>query len=152
MGLFKNLAKALKPVPTKEEKFNLIVDKDGFIALRTDKNDDYKLTAKEWDEFTSITWAYQNVMEYNYKTTPLTLQDDGKAIHVLIDGICLGDIKTGSTGHVRKIMPRFISAHVWMLGGKYKHFYRYTEDDKDKVGADKMSTDPVAQLYIAYKL
>lgn len=157
MGFFKKLAEAMKPIPTKEERFNLIVNKEGFKALRIEKNDDYTLTAKEWDEFTDITWTYQNVMEYDYKTTPLTLEEDGKAIHVMIDGICLGDIKAGSTGHVRKIMPQIVSAHVWMLGGKYKHYHRYTEensrgDEVDKVEAVKCNIDPVARLYIAYKL
>lgn len=72
---------------------------------------------------------------------------DPNAIMVQANGLCIGYVPKGSTGHIRKLMEsgRIVSMDLDIGGGKYKDVY----EDEDEDGNDRYVVDRDSRPYSA---
>jgi hypothetical protein len=124
---------------------------DNIIAVAKE-NPDYDLTKRELIEECpdEKVWQYY----FNVKGDLVPEPDnpyDPNAIMVQADGLCIGHVPQGSTGHVRKLMEsgRIHSMHLDIGGGKYKEVYE-DEDEEGKYEMDRGSRpfSAVLELYL----
>lgn len=112
---------------------------DNILSLKSE-NFDYDLSKKEL-----INEGYENERVYQYifyviKTELIPEPDnphDPKAIKVIVDGVHVGYIKSGSCAHVHKLLRenRIRKIDVKIGGGKYK--YIGYDEDEDKYYLEK---------------
>ncbi len=80
--------------------------------------------------------------------------EDPKAIAIFLDGVKIGYVAKGKTGHIRKLRKedniRKMDIEVW--GGKYKFVSEYEDDDyKTKYDLEKDDVPYGAQITLYYK-
>lgn len=124
---------------------------DNIIAVASE-NPDYDLTKRELIEECpdEKVWQYY----FNVKGALVPEPDnpyDPNAIMVQANGLCIGHVPKGSTGHIRKLMEsgRIQSMHLDIGGGKYKEVYE-DEDEEGKYEMDRGSRpfSAVLELYL----
>lgn len=149
MGFFSSLFSPKKAKPAKQLKApNVKVvthqvagsnyRQEAIMAMGT-KNPDYNLTKRELFK----RWP-NGVTVYEYTFNPKKAElvpepenpEDPKAIKVLVDGVHVGYIKSGSCAHIHRLIRE---NRIWKIepkitGGKYKDLY--SEDIDARTSAD----------------
>lgn len=119
------------------------------VSIATE-NPDYSLSKRELAEYflDERVWQYQFFAKAALVPEPEN-EHDPNAIMVQADGVCIGYVPKGSTGHIRKLMDsgRIKRMEINIGGGKFKEAY---EDDDDKYELDRgeVKYSAVLELYL----
>jgi len=115
-------------------------------------NPDYDLTKRELIEQCLDEKVWQYTFDVKAALVPEPDNpDDPKAIMVQANGLCIGYVPKGSTGHIRKLMEsgRIKSMDLDIGGGKYKEVYAVDEDEnKYEMDRDENPYSAVLTLYL----
>lgn len=113
---------------------------DNIMTLKTE-NFDYDLSKKEL-----INEGYENERIYQFEFYPIKTElipepdnpHDPNAIKVVIDGVLVGYIKSGSCSRVHKLLRenRIKKIDAEIGGGKYKYIGYDEDDDKYYIEKD----------------
>ena len=131
---------------------------DNIMALSS-KNDDYKLSKRDL-----IDYGYVNERVWEYDFYPLKAElvpepdnpHDPKAIKVLVDGLHVGYIKSGSCAHLLRMIREdgIVKIDVKIGGGRYKYLdcVDYTESGKEIYEMERDTVPLYVHLIIEEKL
>lgn len=126
---------------------------DNILGLATE-NIDYDLSKKEL-----VDEGYDNERIYQYNFYPSNTElipepdnpYDPNAVKVIVDGVLVGYIKSGSCSHIMKVLKedRIVKLECEIGGGNYK--YLGYDEDEDKYFLEKYDSPYFVSLSITEK-
>lgn len=122
------------------------------------ENDDYDCTKKDLIEFGMTD---ERIYQYVFPVSEVELieepdnEHDPNAIKVLVNGKQIGYIKSGSCGHVKKLIKedKIEDVKAFIGGGKYKYLAEDYDYEKDKAvyNLEKGSTNYFCEITLILK-